>query len=71
MSDCCCNELLWLKHLKQRFDAIDAQLELLIQAQERANREAQAKIDAVAATLRPVIAAQQETIEKLESPNSP
>ena len=46
----CCDahsELFYLKTLKPRLDAIDAQLELLIQAQERANREAQAKINAL------------------------
>jgi len=47
--NCCASELLYLKHLKDRFDAIDAQLELLIQAQERANAQAQAKIDAAVA----------------------
>jgi len=72
MSDCCCGELLYYKTVKARFDAIDAQLELLIQAQERANAQAQAKIDAAAAALRPMVAAQEETIEKLEGvPASP
>ena len=49
MSCNCCCELNYFKNLKDRFDAIDAQLELLIQAQERANAQAQAKIDAAAA----------------------
>jgi len=50
MSDCCCTELLWLKHLKPRFDELDEKIETLISAHE-AIVAAQARIDAVTAKL--------------------